>query len=146
MSNEVKQSPVLKLKPGTVSADVIVCGDAARALKIAQHFDSYEQVAARREYVVYTGIKNGHRLTVAAHGVGAAGAAICFEELILFGARNIIRIGTAGSYDATQERGDVIIATGATSEDGLSNQLVPAGFPCVCNVELVQALIRAAAQ
>ena len=113
MSNEVKQSPVLKLKPGTVSADVIVCGDAARALKIAQHFDSYEQVAARREYVVYTGIKNGHRLTVAAHGVGAAGAAICFEELILFGARNIIRIGTAGSYDATQERGDVIIATGA---------------------------------
>ena len=74
MSNEVKQSPVLKLKPGTVSADVIVCGDAARALKIAQHFDSYEQVAARREYVVYTGIKNGHRLTVAAHGVGAAGS------------------------------------------------------------------------
>lgn len=144
MSNEVKQSPVLKLKPGTVSADVIVCGDAARALKIAQHFDSYEQVAARREYVVYTGIKNGHRLTVAAHGVGAAGAAICFEELILFGTRNIIRIGTAGSYDATQERGDVIIATGATSEDGLSNQLVPAGFPCVCNVELVQALIRKA--
>ena len=57
---------------------------------------------------------------------------------------NIIRIGTAGSYDATQERGDVIIATGATSEDGLSNQLVPAGFPCVCNVELVQALIRKA--
>lgn len=144
MSEQVKLSPVLKLKPGSVSPNVIVCGDAARALKIAQRLDSYEQVAARREYVVYTGEKNGCRITVAAHGVGAAGAAICFEELILFGAKNIIRIGTAGSYNNEQERGDAIIATGATSEDGVSGSLVPAGFPCVCDVDLVKALMHQA--
>lgn len=144
MSEQEKLSPVLKLKPGSVSANVIVCGDPARALTIAQHFDSYEKVAARREFVVYTGKKNGCPITVAAHGVGAAGAAICFEELILYGAKDIIRIGTAGSYDDTQDRGNVIIATGATSEDGVSNTLVPAGFPCVCDVDLVKALIHQA--
>ncbi|MGG1659041.1 purine-nucleoside phosphorylase [Brevibacillus sp. NRS-1366] len=137
-------SPVLKLERGKVAHSVIVCGDPARALHIAQRLDSFEQVAARREYVVYTGEKNGCRITVAAHGVGAAGAAICFEELIRYGAGKIIRIGTSGSYDDTQSKGDAIIATGATAEDGVSNALVPAGFPCVCNVDLVQSLMAKA--
>ena len=144
MSTNQVPSPVLKLELGKVAPNVIVCGDSARALQIAQRLDSFEKIAERREYVAFTGKKNGVTVTIASHGVGAAGAAICFEELIRYGAKRIIRIGTCGSYDATQSRGDAIIATGATGEDGVTCSLVPAGFPAVCDTELVVALEMAA--
>ena len=53
--------------------------------------------------------------------------AVAFEELVLGGAKTIIRLGTRGlsRWDEIGS-GDLLIATGAIREDGVSQQLFPA--------------------
>ena len=68
------------------------------------------------------------------HGVGAAGAAVCFEELIRGGAREIIKIRNAGSLSRDIVDGDIVIASGAVREDGLTEQLVDLPYPAIARV------------
>ena len=56
-----------------------------------------EEIVWNREYRVYNVRFEGAEMTVASHGIGGPGAAICFEELIQLGAKTIIRLGTCGS-------------------------------------------------
>ncbi|WP_204367673.1 hypothetical protein [Enterococcus crotali] len=53
------------------------------------------------------------------------GAAVCFEELIKAGAKEIIRVGTAGSYVEELPPGSLIVADSAVREDGLTYQWYP---------------------
>lgn len=137
-------SPVLRLPMGRLPQRVIVCGDAERAATIAGKLGNSERIAARREYVAYTGTYRSLPIGVVAHGVGAAGAAICFEEIFRYGARAVIRIGTCGSYDQSQRKGDLIIGTGATAEDGVTTSIAPQGFPAVSDHNITAALASAA--
>jgi uridine phosphorylase len=77
--------------------------------------------------------------------VGGAGAAVAFEELILGGAKTIIRLGTAGSALDEIRSGDLLIATGAIREDGVSQQLLPMSYPAISDLDVTSALIDAAA-
>lgn len=101
---------------------------------------SAKQVGAWREYHSFTGEYKGVRVTAVSHGVGGAGAAICFEELARLGAHTIIRVGTCGSYVREIRSGDLIIGTGATREDGTSNILVDMAFPAISNLDVTNAL------
>jgi uridine phosphorylase len=83
-------------------------------------------------------------LAVVSHGVGSAGAAICFEELIRAGVKTLIRVGTAGSYSEDTPAGSLIVSTAAVRTDGLTRQLVPDGFPAVGDSRVVEALYEAA--
>jgi uridine phosphorylase len=83
-------------------------------------------------------------LTVTSHGVGGPGAAVAFEELILGGARTIIRLGTAGSALDEIGSGDLLIATGAIREDGVSQQLLPLSYPAISDLAVTRALVDAA--
>ncbi len=107
--------PILKIAPRIpCPPDVLVCGDPFRAELIAGMFDEAEELAWNREYRIFTGTANGVPIAVCSHGVGAAGAAICFEVLIKAGgAKRLIRVGTAGSLDVAISDGALVIATGA---------------------------------
>src|SRR6056297_3459630 len=105
--------PLLKLPAEEIKEKVIVCGDPERAEKIAKKLDGFEEISYNREYRVFNGSKAGVELTVASHGVGGPGAAVCFEELIRGGARKIIRVGTAGSLNPDIKDGDIVIASAA---------------------------------
>lgn len=83
-------------------------------------------------------------ITVASHGVGAAGAAICCEELIKGGAQEIIRVGTAGSLNKEIVDGDIVIANGAVREDGLTQQLIAQSYPAIASHQLTSKLEKAA--
>jgi len=133
------QVPVADLAPR-----VLVVGDPARAGAAADLLDGARQVGANREYVTYTGGYRGVPVSVASHGVGSAGAAICFEELCRGGAQVLVRAGTAGGLDPEVRDGALVVATAAVRDDGVTPRIVPLGYPAVADPELVLAL-RAAA-
>lgn len=119
---------------------MLVVGDPGRAEQAAELLESGSRVAANREYVTYTGRFAGREVSICSHGVGSAGAGICFEELARAGVRAIVRAGTCGSLRDEIGDGDLVVATGAVRQDGLSSQLVPAGYPAVPDLELTRAL------
>ncbi len=136
--------PNLKINPEELPERVIVCGDPKRAAKIAALLEEQRQLAENREYHSYTGKWNGVEVAVVSHGVGAPGAAVCFEELAKGGAKTVIRVGTAGSYQQAVPPGSLVISTGAVRTDGLTSQLVPNGFPAIADRHVAAALVEAA--
>lgn len=138
--------PILKIAPDSLPPDVLVCGDPFRAELIAGMFDEAQELAWNREYRIYTGKVKGIPIAVCSHGVGSAGAAVCFELLIKAGAKRLIRIGTAGSLKQEIGDGSIVIATAAVREDGLTEQLVPMSYPAVADIDTTLALQQAAAE
>lgn len=137
--------PLLRLAPADVARRVLVVGDPARAAKAAALLEDAEKVGDNREYVSYSGSFEGQRVGVTSHGVGAAGAALAFEELARGGARVVIRAGTCGAVSDGVADGDAVIATGAVRDEGLTPRLVPLGYPALAHHRVVAALEAEAA-
>ncbi len=138
--------PVLRVRPAEVSPYVLVCGDPERAEKIASYLDNAKRIAAAREYHTYTGDYRGLRVTATSHGVGAAGAAVAFEELIRAGAQVLIRVGTCGSYLKELRPGSFLLPHAATREEGVSDELVRRELPAVADPDVMLALRTQAQQ
>ncbi|MEJ2747950.1 MAG: nucleoside phosphorylase [Anaerolineae bacterium] len=139
-----KLLPHIGLERGSVSPDVIVCGDPARATRIAERLEGAVLLGEKREYRTYQGRFAGLTMTVSSHGVGAPGAAIAFEELIAAGARRIVRVGTCGGLQPDLQAGDLVVATAAVDFTGYGRSAVPKGYPAVADPDLVLALREAA--
>jgi uridine phosphorylase len=136
--------PCLLVPRGSISPYVLTVGDPDRAVDVGRRLDGGHELGRYREYVTWQGRWDGVDVTVTSHGVGGAGAAVAFEELALGGARTIIRLGTAGSALDEIRSGDLLIATGAIREDGVSQQLLPLSYPAISDFAVTQALIDAA--
>lgn len=137
-------TPHIRLAPEDISPYVLTVGDPARAQRIAEFLTNAQPVGAWREYHTYTGEYKNLRVTAISHGVGGAGAAICFHELFGIGAHTIIRVGTCGSYVSEMRAGSLLIGTGASREDGTSNVLAPIEYPAVSDLDVTLALRNAA--
>ncbi len=122
---------------------VFLPGDPARSKVIADHFDESWKVAENREMVTYTGTVKGTKVSVTSTGMGAASTAIAVEELIRLGADTFIRIGSGGGMQKDILPGDLVIATGAVRDEGVSQFLVPIEYPAVASHDVVSALIAA---
>ncbi|MFD0588212.1 nucleoside phosphorylase [Paenibacillus sp. GCM10027627] len=136
--------PILQINSEDLPPFAIVCGDPRRAEAISRKLDGAVELSFAREYRTFVGEYNGVKLAVVSHGVGSSGAAVCFEELIRGGATTLIRVGTAGSYSADHPAGSLIVSTAAVRAEGLTSQLVPAGFPAVADSDIVTALYETA--
>jgi uridine phosphorylase len=136
--------PVMKVLSGDLARRALVVGDPQRAGEAARLLEEARLVGSNREYVTYTGKYAGEALTVCSHGVGAAGASVCFTELLQGGVEVIIRAGTCGALKAEIEDGSLVIGTAAIREDGTSDQLVPLAYPAFAEAGVVQALEKAA--
>ena len=136
--------PILQVNPEDLPAYAIVCGDPRRAEAISQRLTNVRELAFAREYRTFVGDFEGVHIAIVSHGVGSPGAAVCFEELIRGGVKTLIRVGTAGSYSAEHPAGSLIVSTAAVRAEGLTNQLVPAGFPAVADSEVTEALYETA--
>ncbi len=138
--------PHMQVKVRDLAPRVLVAGDPARVERIAAQLDGAKRVGANREYVTYTGQWRGVRVSVSSHGVGSAGAAIVFTELGQVGVERVIRVGTAGGMQPTVRDGDLVVATAAVREDGLSRRLVPLSFPAVVDLDVATTLRERAAR
>lgn len=135
-----ERSPILRVRPKDIAKNAIVVGDPNRAADAAKLLDNAKEIAFYREYRTFTGEYSGKRITISSHGVGAAGASICFDELFKCGVRNIIRAGTCGTMVEGINDGDLIIATGAIREDGCSEKLAPMSYPALADRHIITAL------
>ena len=133
--------------PDEVGGYVLLPGDPARAAMIANDWlDDGELVMANREFHSYTGSYKGVRMSVISTGLGSPGATMVVQDLPKLGVKAAIRVGTAGSAVEHVRPGDLIIASGAVRDEGVSHKFVPAQFPAVPDTELNGILIEQAAQ
>lgn len=139
--------PHLKTTADQIAPNVLVVGDPKRAVEAAKLLTGAREVGNNREYITLTGTYQGKPVSVCSHGVGAAGASICFQELFQAGVKTIIRAGTCGALYEPINDGELIIATAAVREDGTSPYLVPMEFPAFSERHVLEALeTEAAAQ
>ena len=134
----------LKLKKGDVGKYVIMPGDPKRCVKIAKRFDDAKLIADYREYATYTGYINGVKVSTTSHGIGGPSTAIALEELIKVGADTFIRVGTCGGMNIDVLPGDVVIVNGAIKGGGTMDNYIPKEFPCVPNIDVLEAMIEGA--
>ncbi|MBQ1530890.1 MAG: nucleoside phosphorylase [Solobacterium sp.] len=144
MSEKETVYPCIRLSEGQLEDRVLTCGDPARAKKIAGMLDNSRCLVLNREFHTYYGEWKGVPVNVISHGVGAGGAAIAFESMMKIGIKAIVRVGTCGGMQKEITAGSIIISTGACRDDGVSEKMVPAGYPAVCDTDMVKALDHAA--
>ena len=132
------------LGPGMVGRYVLLPGHPKRCQKIAAYFEEPQLMADSREYVTYTGLLDGVKVSVTSTGIGGPSASIAMEELTRCGADTFVRVGTCGGMQQDILGGDLIIATGAVRMEGTSREYAPLEFPAVADLEVVNALAAAA--
>lgn len=132
--------PGIRVKKGEIAERVLVCGDPFRAEMLAQKLENMKCLAKGREYWTYSGVYKGVKINISSHGVGASGAMLSFISLIKGGAKLIIRLGTCGSLNKNIKAGDIVIATAAAKEEGVSNIYVPVSYPAVGDLDVIYSL------
>ncbi len=129
----------LEAKYGEIAQSVLLPGDPMRAKWIAETFleDSfcYNDV---RAMLGYTGTFRGKRVSVQGTGMGIPSALIYCHELINdYGVKNLIRVGSAGSYQPDIKLRDIVIAMAASSTSGINNsRFVNADYSPTANFDL----------
>ncbi|ANQ08511.1 nucleoside phosphorylase [Plasmodium coatneyi] len=135
----------IKLTPSQTTPVVLVVGDPGRVDKVKMLCDSYVDLAYNREYKSVECTYKGQKFLCVSHGVGSAGCAICFEELMNNGAKVIIRAGSCGSLQpGLMKRGDICICNAAVREDRVSHLMIYSDFPAVADFEVYDTLNKVA--
>ncbi|MCC5948921.1 MAG: nucleoside phosphorylase [Nitriliruptoraceae bacterium] len=144
MATSPAPSGILGLDLDAVSSHALVVGDPHRVREVAAHLEDVRTIGDTREYLSITGRYRDRAVTVTSHGVGAAGAAVCFEELLRAGVTTIVRAGTCGGLQHGVVEGDLVVGTAAVRDDGVTDRLVPLGWPAVADGGLTRGLQAAA--
>jgi purine-nucleoside phosphorylase len=129
----------INAKPGDIAETVLLPGDPMRAKWIAGTFFKnpvcYNNV---RGMFGYTGTYKGKRVSVQGTGMGIPSTLIYCHELINdYGVKNLIRVGSAGSYQKDINIRDIVIAMSASSTSGINNsRFINADYSPTANFEL----------
>ncbi|MDU9005858.1 purine-nucleoside phosphorylase [Sedimentitalea todarodis] len=104
-------------KPGTIAETVLLPGDPYRARWAAETFlRDVELVNDVRGMLGFTGLWNGHRVTIQGSGMGMPSLSIYVNELIRdYDAKTLIRIGSCGGMQDHVAVRDVILAMTAST-------------------------------
>lgn len=136
--------------PGEIAETVLLPGDPYRAKWAAEKFlTDVKLVNQVRGMLGFTGLWNGHRVTIQGSGMGMPSLSIYVNELIRdYGAQTLVRIGSCGGMQDKVKLRDVIIAMTATTMGTTPS----AGFfkeinyaPCA-DYGLLEAAVAAARQ
>jgi uridine phosphorylase len=134
----------IQLDDGEAGAYALLPGDPGRCEVIAAHLDGAIHLRSNREYTSFAGTLDGVAVSVVSTGIGGPSTAICVEELVSIGVRTLIRVGTCGAMQDDVRSGEVIIVQGAMRDDGASYRYLPAAFPALADLEVLNALRDAA--
>lgn len=109
-------------KKGDIAETILLPGDPLRAKWIAETFlDNPVCFNKIRNMFGYTGTYNGKRISVMGTGMGVPSISIYAHELINeFGVKNLIRVGSAGSYQEHVKIRDIVLAMAASSNSGVN--------------------------
>lgn len=133
-------TPHIGANKGDIAETILLPGDPMRAKFIADNFLEnavcYNEV---RGMYGYTGMYNGKRISVQGSGMGMPSIGIYSYELIKeFGVKNLIRIGSCGSFQEDVQVRDVILAMSAsTNSRYVHNFNLPGDFAATASFELL---------
>lgn len=115
-------TPHNEAKLGEIAKTVIMPGDPLRTKYIAENFlDDYKLVNSVRGIYTYTGTYKGKEVTIMASGMGMPSMGIYSYELYKFyEVKNIIRIGSCGSYKPELKLFDIVLAGNVFSESNFA--------------------------
>ncbi|MBB1534402.1 MULTISPECIES: purine-nucleoside phosphorylase [unclassified Leptotrichia] len=115
-------TPHIGAEKGQIAETILLPGDPLRAKYIAETFlEDVVQYNNVRGMLGFTGTYKGKRISVQGTGMGIPSIGIYSHELISeFGVKNLIRIGTAGSYQEDLKLRDVVIAMSASTDSAIN--------------------------
>jgi 5'-methylthioadenosine phosphorylase/purine-nucleoside phosphorylase len=125
--------------------NVLCPGDPRRAAYIAETFfdPGYRCVNEERGMLGFTGTFEGAPISVQTTGMGCPSAGIVFEELVMLGARRLIRVGTCGGLKDGMRMGDTVIGLSATADDETPLRLAKmSSYAPAATFELAEAAAR----
>lgn len=147
MSNHTIPTPHISAKAGEIAETILLPGDPLRAKYIAENFlTDVKQFNATRNMFGYTGTYNGKPVSVMGTGMGCPSIGIYSYELIHFyGCKNLIRVGTAGSFQEDVKVRDIVFGMGACTTSNYIKQFrLPGDYSCICSYDLLAKAVKAA--
>ncbi|MBU3182218.1 purine-nucleoside phosphorylase [Clostridium psychrophilum] len=113
----------INAKEGQIAQSILLPGDPLRAKFIAENFLKdvicYNEV---RGMYGYTGTYKGKRVSVQGTGMGMPSISIYVNELIQsYKVKNLIRVGTCGSYQENVKVRDLVIAMAASTDSNINS-------------------------
>ena len=108
----------------SIAETVLLPGDPLRAKFIAeQYLDGAKCYNEVRGMYGYTGTYKGKRISVQGTGMGLPSHSIYVNELIsVYGAKRLIRIGSAGSINDNVNVLDIVLAQSACTNSGINKR------------------------
>ncbi|MDD7086099.1 MAG: purine-nucleoside phosphorylase [Lachnospiraceae bacterium] len=140
-------TPHISAKVGDIAETILLPGDPLRAKFIAEHYlEDAVQFNSVRNMFGYTGTYQGKRVSVMGTGMGCPSMGIYSWELIhVYGCKNLIRIGTAGTWQPYVHVRDVVFAQGScTTSNYPALQGLPGTFAPICSFELLEKAVAKA--
>ena len=115
-------TPHIGANKGDIAETILLPGDPLRAKYIAETFlENVVQYNNVRGMLGFTGTYKGKKVSVQGTGMGVPSIGIYTHELIAeFGVKNLIRIGTAGSYQENVKIRDVVLAMSASTDSAIN--------------------------
>jgi purine-nucleoside phosphorylase len=109
----------LRAEADDYAPNVLCPGDPRRAAYIAETFfePGYRCVNEERGLLGFTGTFEGAPISVQTTGMGSPSCGIVCEELVMLGAKRLIRVGTCGGLKTGMQMGDTVIGISATADD-----------------------------
>jgi purine-nucleoside phosphorylase len=135
----------LEAKAGEIAPTVLLPGDPLRAKWIAETF--FEDVFCYnnvRGMLGFTGTYQGKRVSVQGSGMGIPSTLVYCNELIKdYGVKQIIRVGSAGSYQTDIKLNDIVLAMSASTDSNINANRFPNGtFAPTASFELFQKAVK----
>ncbi|MFQ5437556.1 MAG: purine-nucleoside phosphorylase [Paracoccaceae bacterium] len=134
-------------QPGDIAETVLMPGDPYRAKWAAETFlDNPVCINRVRGMLGFTGTWRGNRVTIQGSGMGMASLSIYVNELIRdYGAKTLIRIGSAGGMAEAVGLRDIVIAMTSTTVGTPSSTILrEVNFSPCADYSLLRAAVTAA--
>ena len=133
---------------GAIAKGILLPGDPLRAKYIAENFlDEPVLFNNVRGILGYTGAYQGKRVSVMGTGMGMPSISIYVTELMKFyGVKNLVRVGTCGSFKKEIGLKDVILGIGCCTDNGYLRHTFPGDFAPIANFELLNTAYEKAVE
>ncbi len=128
-----------------IAETILLPGDPLRAKFIAETFlEDVVMFNTVRNAFGYTGTYNGKRISVLGTGMGMPSMGIYSYELINFyGVKNLIRIGSAGSFQENIKVRDIVFGMSTSTDSNYASQYeLPGTIAPTCSYELLSKAIE----
>ncbi len=141
-------TPHIKAQNGEIAKSILLPGDPQRAKYIAETFLAdpvlFNDV---RGMLGYTGTYQGKPVSVMGTGMGIPSISIYVNELLRFyDVKNLVRVGTCGSFVPEIGLKDILLAIGCCTDNAFLRHIFPGDYAPIADFELLNTAYEKAQQ